>query len=149
LSRSRAAPATVGRRGEPLLTVRQPWASAIFYGGKDVENRSWATAYRGRMWIHAGRVRTRSEPDAWADAQGLWVPEEPLPRGVILGNVELVDIVRDADSRWALPDQYHWVLRRPMALLRPVERDGALGLWFICQPQGALRRARHSRKAQG
>jgi hypothetical protein len=34
------------------LTVRQPWAWAIFHG-KPVENRSWATKYRGDLLIHA------------------------------------------------------------------------------------------------
>ena len=37
-----------------ILTVRQPWATAIIRYGKDVENRTWMTDYRGRVWIHAG-----------------------------------------------------------------------------------------------
>ena len=38
------------------MTVRQPWAWAEVYGGKDVENRSRniAGAYRGLVAIHAG-----------------------------------------------------------------------------------------------
>lgn len=38
------------------LTVQQPWAWAIVYGGKDVENRTRniAGAYRGPLAIHAG-----------------------------------------------------------------------------------------------
>lgn len=105
-----------GRRGEPVLTVRQPWASAIFHAGKDVENRSWSTDYRGRLWIHSGLATGWAGPDAWADAHGLWVPEEPLPRGVILGSVQLVGVVRNADSPWALVDQYP---------LGPTQADGA------------------------
>lgn len=141
------ARAALGRRGEPVLTVRQPWATAIFVAGKDVENRTWSTDYRGRLWIHAGAATSRAEPDAWAAAHGLWLPDEPLARGVILGSVELVDVVRGADSAWALPDDYHWVLRRPMLLVRPVQRKGALGLRFIRPPQGQLMPARRSRKA--
>jgi hypothetical protein len=38
-----------------VLTVRQPWASLIVSGIKDVENRSKATNYRGRIGIHAGQ----------------------------------------------------------------------------------------------
>lgn len=39
------------------LTVRQPWAWAIVYGGKDVENRTRNVvgSYRGPVAIHAGR----------------------------------------------------------------------------------------------
>jgi ASCH domain len=46
----------------PVLTVRQPWAWAIIHGGKDVENRSWRTKYRGPLLIHAGSA---FEPDGY------------------------------------------------------------------------------------
>src|SRR2546422_7117736 len=75
---------------EPVLPVRQPWASATFHAGKTVENRRKRTHYRGRLWIHAGTFAGRDEPDEWARDHDLWLPEEPLPRGVILGSVELV-----------------------------------------------------------
>ena len=136
-----------GRRGEPVLTVRQPWASAIFNAGKDIENRVWATSYRGRLWIHAGLATARAQPDCWADKYGLWLPPEPLPRGAIIGSVDLVDVVRNPSSPWALPRHYHWVLRRPMLLVRPVKWDGRLGLTFIRPPQGAIRPARRSRRS--
>jgi hypothetical protein len=86
---------------EPILTVRQPWASAIFHAGKTVENRPRRTHYRGRLWIHAGEFRGRDEAGRWANHQRLWLPEEPLPRGVILGSVQLVDCIDDSDSPWA------------------------------------------------
>ena len=35
------------------LSVRQPWAWAIAAAGKDVENRTWRTDYRGLIAIHA------------------------------------------------------------------------------------------------
>src|SRR5207237_3917037 len=89
------------RRVETVLTVRQPWASAIFVAGKDVENRPKPTRYRGRLWIHAGLHRKRAEGDRWAERVGVWIPEEPLPRGVILGVVGLVACGQDSDSVWA------------------------------------------------
>ena len=46
----------------PVLTIRQPWCWAIVHGGKPVENRSWHTAYRGPLWLHAG-ARSRWDPD--------------------------------------------------------------------------------------
>jgi ASCH domain len=60
-----AAYLTVAIDEARLLTIRQPWAWAIIYGGKDVENRSWLTKHRGPLLIHAGsafdprRVRDR------------------------------------------------------------------------------------------
>jgi hypothetical protein len=38
----------------PALTILQPWASAIGCGAKRIETRSWSTAYRGPLLIHAG-----------------------------------------------------------------------------------------------
>lgn len=40
-----------------LLTVREPWASAIIYGEKDVENRSqgFPKKFRGPLWIHTSK----------------------------------------------------------------------------------------------
>lgn len=37
-----------------VLTVRQPWAWAIAFGGKNPENRTQAWHYRGPLVIHAG-----------------------------------------------------------------------------------------------
>ncbi len=36
------------------LTLQQPWATLIAEGHKRVENRTWQTAYRGPLAIHAG-----------------------------------------------------------------------------------------------
>jgi hypothetical protein len=52
------------------------------------------------------------------------------PRGVILGTVELVDIVLDCDcSPWAMPGHFHWKLANPERLDEPIPYTGALGLW--------------------
>jgi hypothetical protein len=42
------------------LTLHQPWASAIALGLKLVETRGWATAYRGPLAIHAGKLPSHS-----------------------------------------------------------------------------------------
>ena len=42
---------------QPALSVRQPWAWALLYGGKTVDNRTWMRRYRGRIWIHASSGR--------------------------------------------------------------------------------------------
>ena len=39
------------------LTVLQPWAWALIHGPKRIENRSWATYYRGPLVIHAGKSK--------------------------------------------------------------------------------------------
>ena len=35
-----------------VLSVKNPFAYLILQGGKDVENRTWTTDYRGRLYIH-------------------------------------------------------------------------------------------------
>jgi hypothetical protein len=133
-------PAT--REGEPVLTVRQPWASAILRrrARKDVENRSWATDYRGRLRIHAGKATQRTAADEWAQEHGVLLPDEPLERGVIIGCVRLAEIIDDSDSVWASAGCWQWVLYEPMLLANPVRWRGRLGLTFIRPPQGRLRR---------
>ena len=43
------------------LTFIQPWASAIAFAGKDIENRTWRTHYRGPLAIHAGGKLNRDQ----------------------------------------------------------------------------------------
>ena len=45
------------------LSVRQPWAWALLFGGKDVENRTWSTRHRGRIWIHASKREIADDVD--------------------------------------------------------------------------------------
>lgn len=117
-------------RAVPALTVKQPWASLIMTGIKDIENRSWITDYRGPIFIHAGQ-KWDSDPLP----EGVEVPypklwtETALPKGVILGTVELVDIVTNSKSDWAIEGEHHWVLRNPDHLSAPIPWRGQMGLW--------------------
>lgn len=47
------------------LSIKQPWASLIAQGIKDIENRTWKTSYRGRIYIHA------SGKFAWTSSEGI------------------------------------------------------------------------------
>lgn len=117
------------------LTVRQPWAWAILHGGKDVENRSWRTSYRGTLAIHAAAQFDAAGIPAFARTRALAAYSAALERGVvelaaIIGTVELVDCVRDSTSPWAQPDVWHWLLADPRPLERPIRCSGRLGLWL-------------------
>jgi hypothetical protein len=110
--------------GEPkgsdgvALSLRQPWAALVASGRKTVEIRRWATARRGRVWIHAAR-----SPDERAAAwQKVPAGLEDLTRlrGGIVGVAELVgcvayrraeDFAADAelhlnDAAWFAPPMY-------------------------------------------
>lgn len=120
---------------ECALSVRQPWAGAIFSIGKDIENRTWSTDYRGRLWIHASRLADRSRPDLMHAV----LDQGPLVSGAFLGYVDLVDVVCNSCSPWAIPGQLHWVLANPVPLAAPVPAKGQLRLWVPPELQ-ALKR---------
>jgi hypothetical protein len=107
------------------------------FGGKDVENRSWPTNYRGKILIHASsrKLSGRDLEEVRHDLSELsGLPLSAVPadfeRSAILGSVELVDIVEDARSPWAFPDNLHWLVRAPKPLASPVRGvNGKLQLW--------------------
>jgi hypothetical protein len=125
-----------------VLSVRPPWAWSIIFGGKDVENRSWDTAYRGPILIHASSYRfTGANLDEVREYirhySGLPDKHIPLefPRSQMLGVVELVDCITDARSPWAIDGEIHWILRNPRPLAAPVLNvNGKLNLWKWVAP---------------
>lgn len=120
------------------LTIWQPWASLIISGHKRVENRRWLTHYRGPLAIHAAR-QVDPEADDILSAAGVTPPAD-APRGVILGVVDVVDVVRFG-SRLPGFDEYNlgpdlfawgpycWILRNPRPLATPIPARGQPGLW--------------------
>lgn len=119
----------VGCRERPAraLTIKQPWATLIAAGIKDVENRSWPTSYRGPLLIHAGKAFDH-DWNACAHLSRRGYDLDALPAGGIIARCQLVDCVQDSDSPWAEPDQWHWILRdvEPVAF---TACRGMLGLW--------------------
>jgi len=49
--------------------------------------------------------------------------------GCILGSVQLVDCVQNDDLLWAESGMWHWVLKNPVLLKKPIQATGHLGLW--------------------
>ena len=113
------------------LSIRQPWAHAILHLGKDVENRPWRTHYRGRILIQASLKTERQE------ASKLKLNPDDLPTGMIVGSVEIVDCVRNSTRKWAIRGQWHWILKNPRYLAKPIPFKGALG--FVRIPPPLLR----------
>lgn len=127
------------------LSVQQPWAWGLVSGVKPVENRTWATKYRGPLAIHAS-LKPDSNPafDILRErckALGLvFPPEEQLTLGAIIGSVTVVDCVRaedlklDEHKRWAVPLAWCWIVTDAVAFAAPTKMRGALGLWRVRQP---------------
>lgn len=129
------------------LTLFQPWASLVVYGFKHIETRSWRTAYRGPLVIHASKNATFMPRLLFLLAQGAVPPEVrdlPFPTGALLAYVQLVNCglamamlrhyggspTEEALGDYA-PGRYGWVMERPQPFPHPLPCKGALGLWQV------------------
>ncbi|MBC9716857.1 ASCH domain-containing protein [Streptomyces sp. TRM66268-LWL] len=110
------------------LTLWQPWASAMAYGTKRIENRRWATDYRGWVLIHAGLTLDRQAYDLPLARPFL---KRPQPRGAIVAVSRLVDCHENDGycTLWSTPGQWHWEFTDLRTLARPLPWPGARGLW--------------------
>jgi len=108
------------------LTIHQPWAGLIVDGIRDVENRSQCTHVRGRICVHAGL-----RPDLGPEVLRLMLSRHQTQYGAIIGTVEIIDCVRDADSPWALPHMWHWVLAGARPLRTPIPFTGQQGFFEV------------------
>ena len=119
------------------LSIRQPWAWLIIYAGKDIENRVWRSYYRGPILVHASSGMTPAEyedAEDFAHSIGVELPAfEQLPRGGIVGSVDVIDCVSQSQSRW-FNGPFGFVLSNPKALeFRPL--PGKLGFFDVPDSQ--------------
>jgi hypothetical protein len=129
------------------LTLRYPWAWAIAFAGKDVENRTWkppAALFGTRIAIHAGRTADEWDFEACSAAcrDAGFEPPSVWPRGVFVCTAVLAGWIADSEhagvdeatadrcrnSAW-YSGPVGWVFRDVQALVVPIARKGALGLW--------------------
>ncbi|MBN1663410.1 MAG: ASCH domain-containing protein [Deltaproteobacteria bacterium] len=113
------------------LSVRNPWAWLIVHGIKDVENRNWASNYRGQLLIHASMT--------WDYDGALWISNHfgkifpnvsEVTQGAIIGRVNMVDCVTRHASKLFF-GRYGFVLQEPKAFENPIPYRGQLGLFDV------------------
>lgn len=135
------------------LSIKPPYAYFIIYGVpygvsvdngdgttsvrdsgevvlKDIENRTWRTALRERIYIHAG-IREAPIEEVLELFHKIGLPfgsalmgySKRLPHGAIIGKIDLVDCVQDSKSPWAIPGQNHLILRNPETI-KPIPYRG-------------------------
>lgn len=128
------------------ISIKQPFASLIAHGIKDVENRSWKCPdqYIGqRVLIHASgmplsynsfydSVLTHKQllslpPNKdWADFN--------FCVGAIIGSVVIAGCVKDYQSVWAIQGCWHWILKDAVLFENPIEGvKGKLRFWNFNQ----------------
>lgn len=140
------------------ITIKQPYASLIAHGIKDIDNRTWKTNFRGRILIHSSAKGDRAKYGCLQSEQRQKVLYTPigsvnfndLPFGSIIGSVEIVDCVINHPSIWAEQTEgfvtgikpklhefitgekvtYNWVLANPIIFEKPIENvKGKLSFW--------------------
>ena len=94
-----------------LLTIKQPWASLICLGIKDVENRTWRqNCLIGKRILIMSSKKDEDMSSTYPKwrkefqslvSNGVVPPLEELPKGVILGYVDILTIQEESDSIWA------------------------------------------------
>jgi hypothetical protein len=116
------------------LSIRQPWGELILRGKKTMELRSWATDYRGLLWVHVG---LKNDPDL-ERAFGL----TNLFRGGYTGNVQLSGVIPLDEEDWEFyrskhldlgsyqPNYYGWFVESPHRFATPIPGPGKLGLYY-------------------
>lgn len=128
------------------LSVLQPWATLLIAGKKRFDARSWQTAHRGPLAIHAGSrfppaLRDLCEREPYRGVLRQLVIDDcmRLPRGVVLGTARLIDCVR-VEELPGLPDGerllgdfrpgcWVWQFADPVPLAVPVPVTGRLGVF--------------------
>lgn len=129
-----------------VLSVRQPYASLLVSGEKDVENRSRRTNYRGTVLIHASQKMhdvvkhfrdwpesAKEEIETLKKILAVADVVESFPDTLmssIVGSVDIVDCVQNHPSEWAAEGQWHWVCANAKKFKNPIRGvQGKLGIW--------------------
>lgn len=138
------------------LSIKQPWAQLIASGIKDIENRTWKTHFRGRIFIHASgdlKLLKKSGNELFTREQWLVTPSKiSTVSSAIIGEVDIIDCVVNHHSIWAektggkyvgdgvfvLSEKpiYNWVLANPVLYEKPILNvKGKLSFWEFEKPE--------------
>jgi hypothetical protein len=128
------------------LSIKQPWASLIAHGIKDIENRTWKTNFRGRIFIHVSGLSASSTFQLLNHLQNLKLIDYQHEldeyintdlKSAIIGEVDIIDCVVNHPSIWAEKSKetliepnvsvvmksdaiYNWVLANPILYDKPI-----------------------------
>lgn len=131
------------------LTIIQPWASAIAFGGKDIENRTWFSNFRGPLAIHAGgkfhqevltekirkntlRGKRTKTIEEWIKLgqrkYGISEQDDFIPTSSIVAISMMTDCLEAFSSPWHESGCWGFKLEAIIPIV-PVPMSGALSFW--------------------
>ncbi len=144
-----------------VLSLKQPWASLVAWGLKSLETRSWATKYRGPLFIHASASKNKTDAQIckqYPFSSFLVEDEyEKLPYGKIIACTNLKDVITSeealtkpklfsdfcADPTLSVEfafgnyseNRQIWILEKTMKLPEAIAAKGQLGIWKFNAPE--------------
>ena len=136
------------------LSIQQPWAELILRGIKTIEIRR-VPARPQQIYLYASQ-RFSTISLLKCEEEGGEICRERLPRGMIVGTVEILacrravaeDAVAAVIPPSYLADQYSWILGNPVRLSQPLApRFVPFGTWFY--PFKRVRTNRRKRRDHG
>ena len=141
------------------ISLWQPWASLIVLGEKKIETRSWYTAYRFPVLIHAAKRKNLSEMeelaeyDEYVEALQSFIPADAksmtvkqmmnaMPYGAIIGKATLSDcrttrsVTPELSKKELMlgnyePGRYAWILKNPVMFKEPIPYKGEQGFFNV------------------
>ncbi len=134
-----------------VISLLQPWATLVVTGVKQIETRSWSSAYRGPLLIHASKGRAGKRLACEPVFKDYIADFRQLSFGYIIGEVTLTDIIRidSADFFYTKDEKrnilsknekafgdyttsrFAWILQDPVIFKKPVKAKGSLSLWVF------------------
>ncbi len=136
------------------LTICQPYPELILQWIKRTENRTWPTAHRGKLLIHAGKSTKwlKLSHDGKSDRR-YDLPIDQLQFGMIVGICDLVGCVELLDAGkphihkqwpWLLQHKHAsgpvlWIVENALRFVEPIPWRGEQGLFDV--PDNVVRDA--------
>lgn len=126
-----------------VLSLKQPWATLIALGEKNIETRSWATKYRGKIAIHASKTIDKKVFQQYTfnrilKKHGI-TDISQIPTGVIVAIADLTEIIPTEELKINISRQekilgiykkgrFGWVLKNVKPINHIIAK-GRLGVW--------------------
>lgn len=121
------------------LSFKQPWAWLMCKSFKDIENRDWATRFRGRIYIHASKSKSDMGKETLAfilkrltnrQASEFMLVYTQLTFGAIIGELDITSCVDLHPSPWFF-GKYGFTVSNPVLYEKPIPYKGQLGFFNI------------------
>lgn len=120
---------------ERALTLKRPWAQAIIYGPKRIENRRWTPEkVKPPFWmaIHAGQSEDKTA-EYHMTSEGLYeVDPAHDHEGCIIGLARVTGYTTYSDDPWYAIGQVGWIIDEVYPL-DPIKARGKLNLWPLSE----------------